>query len=168
MTSFFKEDTLQYMDTFLKNVIEIALKKAKQAAKTGEIPVCAVIFESLEKKIISTAVNRTERDHDPTAHAEILAIKKACRSLNQVRLNEYDLYVTLEPCPMCATAISFARLRRLYFGAYDIKGGAVDHGCRIYYHTSNLYVPEIYGGIAQTRCAELLTDFFKTLRGETK
>ena len=156
------------MDTFLKNVIEHALKKAKKAAKIGEIPVCAVIFDPLKQKVISCAVNRTERDHDPTAHAEILAIKKACRHIRRTRLNEYDMFVTLEPCPMCATAISFARLRRLYFGAYDIKGGAVDHGCRIYYHTTHLYVPEIYGGISESRCADVLTDFFKTLRGDKK
>ena len=156
------------MDTFLKNVINLAVKKAKSAAKKGEIPVCAVIFDPTNKKIISSAVNRTERDKDPTAHAEILAIKKACRFMQQPRLNGYDIYVTLEPCPMCATAISFARLRRLYFGAYDIKGGGVEHGCRIYQHAANLFLPEIYGGIAQTRCSALLTDFFKTLRGENK
>lgn len=152
------------MDTFLKNVIDTAIKKARTAAKAGEIPVCAIIFDPKNKKIISSAVNRTERDRDPTAHAEILAIKKACRSTEQTRLNEYDIYVTLEPCPMCATAISFTRLRRLYFGAYDIKGGGVEHGCRVYQNARNLFTPEIYGGMAQTRCTELLTDFFQSLR----
>lgn len=156
------------MDTFLKNVIDTALKKAKAAAKKGEIPVCAVIFDPENKQIVTAAVNRTERDKDPTAHAEILAIKKACRLTKQTRLQKYDIYVTLEPCPMCAAAISFARLRRLYFGAYDVKGGGVEHGCRLYQRAPNLFVPEIYGGMAQTRCAGLLTDFFKTLRGEDK
>ncbi len=156
------------MDTFLKNVIDTALKKAKAAAKKGEIPVCAVIFDPGNKQIAAAAVNRTERDKDPTAHAEILAIKKACRLTKQTRLQQYDIYVTLEPCPMCAAAISFARLRRLYFGAYDVKGGGVEHGCRLYQRAPNLFVPEIYGGMAQTRCAGLLTDFFKTLRGEDK
>ncbi len=156
------------MDTFLKNVIDTAIKKAKSAAKAGEIPVCAIIFDPKNKEIISSAVNRTERDRDPTAHAEILAIKKACRLIKQTRLNEYDIYVTLEPCPMCATAISFARLRRLYFGAYDVKGGGVEHGCRIYQNTRNLFTPEIYGGLAQTRCTELLTVFFQSLRREDK
>lgn len=156
------------MDTFLKNVIDTALKKAKAAAKKGEIPVCAIIFDPENKQIAAAAVNRTERDKDPTAHAEILAIKKACRLTKQTRLQQYDIYVTLEPCPMCAAAISFARLRRLYFGAYDVKGGGVEHGCRLYQRAPNLFVPEIYGGMAQTRCAGLLTDFFKTLRGEDK
>lgn len=156
------------MDTFLKNVTDTALKKAKAAAKRGEIPVCAVIFDQKRRRIVASAVNRTERDKDPTAHAEILAIRKACRLTKQTRLTGYDIYVTLEPCPMCAAAISFARLNRLYFGAYDVKGGGVEHGCRLYRHAPNLFVPEIYGGIAQTRCAALLTDFFKTLRGEEK
>ena len=156
------------MDTFLKNVIDAALKKAKAAIKYGEIPVCAVIFDSENRQIIASAVNRTGRDKDPTAHAEILAIRKASLLTKQTRLNGYDMYVTLEPCPMCAAAVSFARLRRLYFGAYDVKGGGVEHGCRIYQRAPNLFVPEIYGGMAQTRCADLLTDFFKTLRGEDK
>ena len=156
------------MDSFLKNVTDIALKKAKSAAKAGEIPVCAVIFDPENKKILASAVNRTERGRDPTAHAEILAIRKACRLTQQTRLHGYDIYVTLEPCPMCAAAVSFARLRRLSFGAYDVKGGGVEHGCRIYQKAPNLYVPEIYGGIAQTRCAALLKDFFQTLRGDGK
>ena len=143
-----------------------ALAEARAAAQAGEVPVGAVLVA--DGRIIACAGNRTLRNGDPTAHAEILAIKKACRLTKQTRLNGYDMYVTLEPCPMCAAAVSFARLRRLYFGAYDVKGGGVEHGCRLYQHAPNLFVPEIYGGMAQTRCAGLLTDFFKTLRGEEK
>lgn len=152
------------MDTFFKNVIDTAFNAAKEAAKCQEIPVAAVIFSQTEQKIVSVAANRTEQDNDPTAHAEILAIRSACSVLHKTRLPDYDIYVTLEPCPMCATAISFARLRRLYFGAYDIKGGGVEHGCRVYQNASNLYSPEVYGGIAQTQCENLLTSFFKKLR----
>ncbi|MBR1778648.1 MAG: nucleoside deaminase [Alphaproteobacteria bacterium] len=153
------------MNTFLKFVIETAINAAKQAMEFQEVPVAAVIFSAHDEKIISTAANRTERDHDPTAHAEILALRSAAALLRQTRLTDYDMYVTLEPCPMCATAISFARIKRLYFGAYDVKGGSVDHGCRLYQNAPNLYVPEVYGGIAQTQCEKLLTSFFQTLRG---
>lgn len=168
MTSFIKKYTLNDMDTFLKNVIETAIKSAREAGNCGEIPVAAVIFSPEEKKIVSVASNRTERDADPTAHAELLAIRSASSLLRLARLTEYDMYVTLEPCPMCATAISYARLRRLYFGAYDAKGGGVDHGCRVYQNAPNLYTPEVYGGIAQSGCEELLTSFFKKLRGAGK
>ena len=168
MTSFIMIYTLDDMDTFLKNVIDTALSAAKKASEHQEIPVGAVIFSQPEQKIVSVASNRTEQDNDPTAHAEILAIRHACAALRKTRLTDYDIYVTLEPCPMCATAISFARLRRLYFGAYDIKGGGVDHGCRIYQNAPNLHLPEVYGGIAQTRCEELLTSFFKKLRGNDR
>ncbi len=154
------------MNTFFTTIVDIALKKASEAAKKGEIPVCAIIFDANAEQIIASATNRTERDHDPTAHAETLAIRKACSLTKRTRLSQYDIYVTLEPCPMCATAISFARLKRLYFGAYDFKGGGIEHGCRIYTHARNLFIPEVYGGIAQTRCELLLKDFFKTLREE--
>lgn len=156
------------MDTFFKNVIKTAIKSALAAADCGEIPVGACIFSPEQKKIISVAANRTERDSDPTAHAEILAIRSASALLRHPRLTGYDMYVTLEPCPMCATAISFARLRRLYFGAYDVKGGGVDHGCRVYQNAANLYTPEVYGGIAQSECEGLMTSFFQKLRGAGK
>ena len=168
MTSRVKKYTLDDMDTFLKNVIDTAIKSAKKAMEQNEIPVAAVIFSPESEKIIAVAANRTEQDRDPTAHAEILALRSASSLLRQTRLTGYDMYVTLEPCPMCATAISFARLRRLYFGAYDVKGGGVDHGCRVYQNQINLYTPEVYGGIAQTRCEELLSSFFKTLRGNDR
>lgn len=166
LTSAAKKYTLDYMDTFLRNVINTAIESAKKAAEYHEIPVGAVIFSAERQEIAAVCANRTEQDHDPTAHAEILAIRAACATLNQTRLTDYDIYVTLEPCPMCATAIAFARLRRLYFGAYDVKGGGVDHGCRVYQNAANIHVPEVYGGIAQTQCEELLTAFFKTLRGD--
>ncbi len=153
------------MESFLKIVTETALIEAEKAAKAGEVPVCAVVFDAEEKRILAVESNRTERDCDPTAHAEVLAIRSACKASGQTRLNGLDLFVTLEPCPMCAAAISFARLRRVYFGAYDVKGGGVEHGCRLYERAANLFVPEVYGGIAQTKCAALLTDFFKNLRG---
>ena len=165
LTSPVKKYTLDNMNTFLKNVIDTAIKSAKKESERNEIPVAAVIFSPESEKIVAIAANRTEQDHDPTAHAEILALRSATSLLRQTRLTGYDMFVTLEPCPMCATAISFARLRRLYFGAYDVKGGGVEHGCRVYQNQTNLYTPEVYGGIAQSRCEELLTSFFKTLRG---
>lgn len=149
---------------FLNDIIKLALKNAKQSGINGEIPVCAIIFDPENKKIISIAVNRTEIDHDPTAHAEMLAIKEACKIVGDARLPDFDIYVTLEPCPMCATAISFARLKRLYFGAYDEKGGGVDHGCRVYDAKSCLHKPEVYGGFGEIEAKELLENFFKRLR----
>ncbi|MCQ2914881.1 MAG: nucleoside deaminase [Alphaproteobacteria bacterium] len=149
---------------FLNDIIKMALKNAKHSGINGEIPVCAVIFDPINKTIISSAENRTEIDHDPTAHAEILAIRKACEKIGDARLPNFDIYVTLEPCPMCATAISFARLKRLYFGAYDEKGGGVDHGCRVYDSKSCLHKPEVYGGFGEIEAKELLKDFFKGLR----
>lgn len=158
------ERHLKRMDGFFNSVIETALYEAKQAAKYGEIPVAAVIFSPEKQKIETVAANRTERDDDPTAHAEVLAIREACKKLKAPRLPDLDIYVTLEPCPMCAAAISFARLRRLYFGAYDVKGGGVEHGCRLYAGRTNLWTPETYGGIRENEAAELLKDFFKGLR----
>lgn len=154
----------EYMNNFLDYVIQRALKKAKQTGKNGEIPVCAVIFNSETKEIISIGVNKTEKNFDPTAHAEMIAIQKACKKLKMTRLPMCDMYVTLEPCPMCATAISFARIRRLYFGAYDSKAGGVDHGPQMYQHT--LYKPEVYGGIGERPASELLTSFFENLRNK--
>ena len=152
------------MDTFLKNVIDTAVKKAEKAAKAGEIPVCAVIFNPERRQIVASAVNRTERDRDPTAHAEILAIKKACRLTKQTRLNGYDMYVTLEPCTMCAAAISFARINHLYFGAYDEKGGAVANGVRFYEQPTCHHRPQVTGGISEAECSRILKDFFKKKR----
>jgi tRNA(Arg) A34 adenosine deaminase TadA len=114
--------------------------------------------------IIAAAHNLVVTQHDPTAHAELLAIRSACAALGSERLTDCDLYVTLEPCPMCAQAISFARIRRVYFGAYDEKGGGVENGARIFSQHSCHHKPEIYGGIQESECAQLLKDFFKDRR----
>lgn len=139
-----------------------ALAEAEAAAARGEIPVGAVVVH--EGRIIAAAGNRTEDLGDPTAHAEILALRQAATVLGDPRLPDCDLYVTLEPCAMCAAAISFFRIRRLYFGAYDPKGGGVEHGPRFYAQPTCHHRPEVYGGIEETRCAGILKVFFKDLR----
>ncbi|MCK5295997.1 MAG: nucleoside deaminase [Alphaproteobacteria bacterium] len=131
---------------------------------SGEVPVGAVIVNGKSGEIIASSGNRVEELKDPTAHAEILVIREAAEKLGQVRLEECDLYVTLEPCPMCAAAISHARIRRLYFGAYDPKSGGVEHGARVFSHKTCHHRPEVYGGIMETDCSNLLKDFFKKLR----
>lgn len=142
--------------------MEIALGEAGAAAARGEVPVGAVIVS--EGRIIAAAGNRTLADRDPTAHAEIVAIRAACEALGSERLPGCDLYVTLEPCPMCAAAISFARIRRLYYGAADPKGGAVENGVRLYSDPTCHHRPEVYGGIGETAAAGLLRDFFRARR----
>jgi tRNA(adenine34) deaminase len=139
--------------------MEQALAEAEAAAARGEVPVGAVLLDP-EGTVIAAAGNRTEELSDPTAHAEMLVIRAAATSLGRARLVGCDLYVTLEPCPMCAQAISFARLRRLYFGAADPKGGGVEHGPRIFTNTSCHHAPEVYGGIGERRAAALLREFF--------
>ncbi len=141
-----------------------ALEDAAAAAARDEVPVGAVIVDSNSGDIIARAGNETEQRQDPTAHAEILAIQKACAAKNTQRLQDCDLYVTLEPCPMCAAAISFARLRRVYFGAYDPKGGGVEHGPRVFSHPTCHHKPDVYGGIEEQACGTLLTGFFKEKR----
>ncbi len=144
--------------------MEMALKEASLAADRGEVPVGAVIVDGLGGEVLAWAGNRTEESNDPTAHAEILAIREAASKLGNPRLENCDLYVTLEPCPMCATAISFARLRRLYFGAYDPKGGGVDHGPRVFEQSTCHHRPEVIGGMEESRSAALLKQFFRELR----
>jgi tRNA(adenine34) deaminase len=144
--------------------LQTALTQALLAAEAGEVPVGAVVVDSRTGEIIAQAHNRVERDHDPTAHAEMLVIREAARKLGSPRLPECDLYVTLEPCPMCAQAISMARIRRLYFGAYDPKGGGVDHGARIFEAPSCHHKPEIYGGLREQEAAAMLREFFKARR----
>lgn len=144
------------------NAMEIALEEAKLAADRGEVPVGAVIVRA--GQIISRAGNRVEEGLDPTAHAEMLAIRAAASELQDPRLTDCDIYVTLEPCAMCAQAISLARLRRLYFAAYDPKGGGVDHGARVFERETCHHRPEIYGGIEESRASALLKEFFKTRR----
>ena len=140
------------------NFMDLALEQAALAAKRGEVPVGAVI--SRGDVVLAVAGNETIARSDPTAHAEIVAIRLACEALGEQRLTGCDLHVTLEPCAMCAAAISFARIRRLYFGAPDEKGGAVEHGPRFYSLATCHHAPEIYSGIAGTASAELLRRFF--------
>ena len=141
-----------------------ALALAQAAGEAGEVPVGAVIVDARSGDMLAEAANRTERDADPTAHAEMLAIRAAARRLGEKRLAGCDLYVTLEPCPMCAQAIAFARIRRLYFGAADRKGGGVESGPRIFDRPSCHHSPEIYGGIGEVRAAALLQAFFRERR----
>ncbi len=142
--------------------MQIALSEASNAATCGEVPIGAVIVK--DGQVIASAHNLTEINNDPTAHAELLAIREACAKLGTPRLMDCDMYVTLEPCPMCATAISFARIRRLYFGAYDAKGGGVENGPRIFSQPTCHHKPEIYGGISESECGDLLKAFFKDRR----
>lgn len=139
-----------------------AIDQALLAQANDEVPVGAVIVQ--QGKIIAQAYNLVETNKNPLAHAEILAIDQACRVLNTPRLIECDLYVTLEPCTMCAAAIAHARLRRVYFGAFDAKGGAVDHGVRFFNQSTCFHHPEIYGGIREQECQHLLRTFFKDKR----
>jgi tRNA(adenine34) deaminase len=143
--------------------MQTALAEAEAAAVRGEVPVGAVVVAA-DGTILARAGNRTREFNDPTAHAEMLAIRAACAQLGSERLLDADLYVTLEPCPMCATAISLARIRRLYFGATDPKGGGVDNGPRIFSQASCHHAPEVYGGIGETRAAALLRAFFAERR----
>jgi len=136
-----------------------ALAEAEAAGARGEVPVGAVLVD-MSGIVLAKAGNRTRELSDPTAHAEMLVIRAACAALGSERLTGADLHVTLEPCPMCATAVSFARVRRLYFGAADPKGGGVQHGPRIFNQPSCHHAPEIYGGIEETRAGALLRAFF--------
>jgi tRNA(adenine34) deaminase len=142
--------------------MQAALVQATEAAAAGEVPVGCVIVRA--GAIIARARNRTLADCDPTAHAEMLAIRAAAEPLGSERLIDCDLYVTLEPCTMCAAAISFARIRRLYYGAADPKGGAVEHGVRFFAAPTCHHRPEVYGGIAEAEAGELLKEFFKARR----
>ncbi len=141
-----------------------ALEQAHAAGVRGEVPVGAVLVDASSGAIIAAAGNRVEETGDPTAHAELVLIQEGARRFGRPRLRACDLYVTLEPCPMCAAAISFARIRRLYFGAYDPKGGGVDHGSRVFQKSTCHHKPEVVGGLDETRCAELLQAFFRELR----
>jgi tRNA(adenine34) deaminase len=142
--------------------MNFALDQARKAGARGEIPVGAVLV--WKDKAIAAAGNRVEELCDPTAHAEIVVIREATRLLGTSRLNEGDLYVTLEPCPMCATALSFARIRQIFFGAFDPKGGGVDHGPRIFDQPTCHHRPEVFGGISEQACSLLLTNFFRKKR----
>ena len=137
-----------------------AIKQAMLSAASGEVPIGAVLVNGLTKEIVACSHNLTIQDNDPTAHAEINVIRARCRELGTQRLPDHDLYVTLEPCPMCAAAITNARIRRVYFGAYDPKGGGVEHGAKIFSHPQCLHKPDVIGGVMEEQCARLLKDFF--------
>ncbi len=140
-----------------------ALAEARTAAERGEVPVGAVVVAP-DGRVVAAAGNRTRELNDPTAHAEILALRAACAAAGSERLPDHDLYVTLEPCPMCAAAISFARIGRLYFGADDPKSGGVAHGARVYSHRQCHHAPEVYDGIGAEEAAALLRAFFEGRR----
>ena len=143
--------------------MKIAIAEAESAASRGEVPVGAVIAGP-DGSLISSAGNRTRELRDPTAHAEILAIRAACRILGNSRLSGCSMHVTLEPCAMCAAAISQARIERLYFGASDPKSGGVEHGAKVFEHPQCHFVPEVYSGIGEVESARLLKEFFSRLR----
>ncbi len=148
----------------MNDYMDRALKEAEKAAARGEVPIGAVIVDGKSGEVLAVAGNRTEEDHDPTAHAEVLAIREAAAKIGSARLIDCDLYVTLEPCTMCATAISFARIRRLYFGAYDPKGGGVDHGACFFNQSTCHHMPEVIGGVREEECGALLKRFFSAKR----
>ena len=141
----------------------LALQAAERGAAAGEVPVGAVIVDA-RGDVLAIAHNRVETDRDPTAHAEMLVIRQASRRRGSPRLPDCDLYVTLEPCPMCAQALALARIRRLYYAAEDQKGGGVEHGARVFAAASCHHRPEVYGGIQETAAADLLRTFFKERR----
>ncbi|GJD52444.1 tRNA-specific adenosine deaminase [Methylobacterium crusticola] len=141
----------------------LAFAAAREAAALGEVPVGAAIVRG--GAVLAVAGNRPRADRDPTAHAEILAIRAACAAVGDERLAGCDLYVTLEPCAMCAGAISLARIRRLYFAAADPKGGAVEHGPRLFRQPTCHHAPDVYGGLREAEAAALLRAFFRTRRG---
>ena len=143
--------------------MQTALDEARDAAGRGEVPVGAVVVGP-DGAVVARAGNRTRELADPTAHAELLAIRAACAALGSERLTGHDLYVTLEPCPMCAAAIGFARIRRLYYGAADPKSGGTAHGARVFAHPQCHHVPEVYDGIAAAEAERLLKAFFQDRR----
>ncbi len=141
-----------------------ALAEAEAAARRGEVPVGCVIVDGQSGEVLAAAGNGAIEGCDPTAHAEILALRQACAKMGAPRLDGCDLYVTLEPCPMCAAAIGFAHIRRLYYGAHDAKGGGVEHGPRIFTQPTCHHRPEVIGGVDEVRAGELLKGFFQDRR----
>lgn len=142
--------------------MEIAITQAKEAGQRQEVPVGAVIVH--QGKVLVASGNRVEELADPTAHAEMLVIREATRLLNTPRLIDCELFVTLEPCPMCATALSFARISKVFFGAFDPKGGGIDHGPRIFDQPTCHHRPQVFGGMSEQACASLLLEFFNDRR----
>ncbi|MCP9481184.1 nucleoside deaminase [Shimia sp. CNT1-13L.2] len=147
-----------------RSFMHIALEEARAAADRGEVPVGAVVV-SPAGEVVARAGNRTRELSDPTAHAEILAMRAACRAIGSERLVNHDLFVSLEPCPMCASAISQTRIARLYYGASDPKSGGVAQGPRVFSHPQSHHVPEVYDGLAAQECEDLLKRFFEARRG---
>ena len=146
----------------MTSFMALALDEARAAGARGEVPVGCVVVR--DGAVVTRAGNRTVADRDPTAHAEIIAIRQAAASLGSERLDACDLYVTLEPCAMCAGAVAFARIRRLYYGAADLKGGAVDNGVKFFASPSCHHRPEVYGGLAEAQAGALLKEFFRKRR----
>jgi tRNA(adenine34) deaminase len=146
----------------MPSFMEMALEEARAAGERGEVPVGCVLVRGGE--VIACAGNRTVANRDPTAHAEMIAIRDAARALSSERLEDCDLYVTLEPCAMCACALSFARIRRLYYGAADPKGGAIENGVKFFASPTCHHRPEVYGGLAEAAASDLLKRFFKDRR----
>ncbi len=142
------------------NPMTLALEEARKAVRFGEVPVGAVLVDTLSGEVLARDHNRVEELKDPTAHAELLVLQATARRLGEKRLADADLYVTLEPCAMCAGAIALARVRRLYFGAYDPKGGAVEHGARVFTQPTCNHRPEVVGGLSESAASALLKDFF--------
>jgi tRNA(adenine34) deaminase len=146
----------------MTSFMDMALEEARAAGERGEVPIGCVVVR--DGAVVARAGNRTLADHDPTAHAELVAIRAASAALGSERLSDCDLYVTLEPCAMCAGAIAFARIRRLYYGAPDPKGGAVDNGVKFFASPSCHHRPEVYGGMAEVEASALLKVFFQERR----
>src|ERR1700733_4723196 len=143
----------------MASFMDMALEEARAAGGRGEVPIGCIVVR--DGAVIARAGNRTLAERDPTAHAELVAIRQAAAALDTERLNDCDLYVTLEPCAMCAGAIAFARIRRLYYGAVDPKGGAVDSGVRFFAHPTCHHAPEVYSAVGETEAATLLKGFFR-------
>jgi tRNA(adenine34) deaminase len=157
-----KSDAVQTTNMPASSFMHLALAQARAAAAAGEVPVGCIVVR--DGAVVAEGFNRTITDRDPTAHAEALAIRAAAAALGSERLADCDLYVTLEPCTMCAAAISFARIRRLYYGAADPKGGAVENGVRFFAAPTCHHRPEVYGGIGEREASALLTEFFRARR----
>lgn len=149
----------------MQHYMNQALTAAKQIAQGGlEVPVAAIIVDHRTQQVIAQSTNLVETQKDVTSHAEINALKQACLHVGDKFLTHCDIYVTLEPCPMCAAALSYARIRRIYFGAYDIKSGGIDNGPRIYTSDALHHKPEVIGGLMEQECGQIIKDFFSTLR----
>ena len=150
--------------TCSENIMFEAIKCAEKAKLRGEVPVGAIVFNPITNEVVAKSCNQTYKSFDPTAHAEISVIRQACNKFQRVRLNEFDLYVTLEPCIMCAAAISQARIRRLYFGSDDLKYGSINGNIKYFQKENTNHLPEIYDNICSESCDKLLINFFKERR----